>query len=152
MSTVSYSCACCVGPTLQSCCSITSLPPPLAPLFAPPCPPGGVPPQIGQECLLHDQYCHLCISTRHAPARKLQVHGQVTVLFVAMQDQICAALLARLKILSVCRQEGEHFLGRFSQQTTAVRACDVASLKMHGAAAATHFPARSACPLHHLHQ
>ena len=42
----------------------------------------------------------------------------------------------------VVTQEGEHYLGRFSQQNTAARACDVANLKVHGASAATNFPAR----------
>jgi hypothetical protein len=39
-------------------------------------------------------------------------------------------------------QEGEHFLGMFSQESAAARACDVAALKLHGASAQTNFPAR----------
>lgn len=40
-------------------------------------------------------------------------------------------------------QEGEHFLGKFSQESAAARACDVAALKLHGASATTNFPVRS---------
>lgn len=46
-------------------------------------------------------------------------------------------------------QEGEHFLGMFSQESAAARACDVAALKLHGASATTNFPARSDCVVHH---
>lgn len=38
--------------------------------------------------------------------------------------------------------EQEHFLGMFSQESVAARACDVAALKLHGASAQTNFPAR----------
>ncbi|KAL0031302.1 hypothetical protein WJX79_001849, partial [Trebouxia sp. C0005] len=40
------------------------------------------------------------------------------------------------------KAEGEHFLGMFSQESAAARACDVATLKLHGASAQTNFPAR----------
>ena len=39
-------------------------------------------------------------------------------------------------------QEGEHFLGMFSQESAAARACDVAAVKLHGASATTNFPAK----------
>lgn len=44
---------------------------------------------------------------------------------------------------AVFEQEGEHFLGMFSQESAAARAFDVAALKLHGASAQTNFPARS---------
>ncbi|KAL0048973.1 hypothetical protein WJX82_003569 [Trebouxia sp. C0006] len=40
------------------------------------------------------------------------------------------------------KDEGEHFLGMFSQESVAARACDVAALKLHGASAQTNFPVR----------
>ena len=43
---------------------------------------------------------------------------------------------------AVFEQKGEHFLGMFSQESAAARACDVAALKLHGASAQTNFPAR----------
>lgn len=43
---------------------------------------------------------------------------------------------------AVFEQEGEHFLGMFSQESAAARACDVAALKLHGTSAQTNFPAR----------
>lgn len=80
-------------------------------------------------------------TTNHCNEMYVSLHREVTKSFVASQ---ASAVLCCSRLETICLhwQEGEHFLGRFSQQTTAARACDVASLKVHGASAATHFPAR----------
>jgi len=67
---------------------------------------------------------------------------------VGLFDHVNHSVFCRLQVVAtdskgaVFEQEGEHFLGMFSQESVAARACDVAALKLHGASAQTNFPAR----------
>ena len=85
------------------------------------------------------------------------MNGTRLLKLIGLFDHIVHSVFCRHHVVAtgskgaVLEQEGEHFLGMFSQESAAARACDVAALKLHGASAQTNFPARlDSCSLARL--
>jgi len=87
-----------------------------------------------------------CVESKRALKQMVQLR---LLKLIGLLDHVTHSVFCRHQVVAagskgaVFQQEGEHFLGMFSQESVAARACDVAALKLHGASAQTNFPVRS---------